>query len=279
MIVRSTLHLLHPEWQGFGLNADVHRGARALAARLFDNRDVVTIDAPEEERLSVTDGVLGLESIARRFESALATVRRASPDRILMVGGTCGVELAPIAYLNERYGGDLAVLWLDAHADLNTPATSPSGHFHGMPLRTLLGDGPAVCTRLIARPLTPRQVFLVGVREFDPAEAEYVARHAIPVLGDDEFREPERVVEAVRAAGYRRAYVHFDVDVLDPSGFPCALMHSAGGGPSVNDAMQVLAALARDLDIAGASVLEYCERDPAWTERLAKAVLGSGLVS
>jgi hypothetical protein len=63
------LRLLHPEWQGYGLNADVLHGARALAARLFRDRDVVTIDAPEHEQLQVKDGVLGLDSIARRVRS------------------------------------------------------------------------------------------------------------------------------------------------------------------------------------------------------------------
>jgi arginase len=50
---------------------------------------------------------------------------------VVTVGGTCGVEAAPVAYLNERYAGDLAIVWFDAHGDLNAPDTSPSGHFHG----------------------------------------------------------------------------------------------------------------------------------------------------
>jgi arginase len=49
--------------------------------------------------------------------------------------------MAPISYLNKLYGGDLAVVWFDAHGDLNSPATSVSQNFHGMPLRCLLGDG------------------------------------------------------------------------------------------------------------------------------------------
>ena len=58
-----------------------------------------------------------------------------------MIGGTCGAEIAPVAYLNNHYESDLAILWFDAHGDLNTPKTSLSGHFHGMVLRTLLGEG------------------------------------------------------------------------------------------------------------------------------------------
>ena len=68
----------------------------------------------------------------------LADLRASAPDIVVTVGGTCGVEAAPVAYLNERYDGNLAVVWFDGHGDLNSPATSPSGHFHGMVLRTLL---------------------------------------------------------------------------------------------------------------------------------------------
>jgi arginase len=270
--VPSTLRLLLPEWQGYGLNADVSRGATALAAALFGDREFVTIDAPDREDLRVVDGVLGLHSIAPRFDRAIGVIRRAAPERIVTVGGTCGVELAPISYLNARYAGDLAVVWIDAHADLNTPATSPSGHFHGMVLRTLLGDGPEACTRGIARALTPAQVVLVGVREFDPPEAEYVSRHAIPVIGDAVFRDPTRIIDLIRAGGRRRLYVHFDVDVLDPAAFPASLMHAPGGGPALGEAAGLVRVLAAEFDVAGLSVLEFCERDPAWTRAVAQAL-------
>jgi arginase len=269
--------LLLPEWQGYGLNADVHRGATALARALFRDREFVTVDAPLEEALRIEAGVLGLASIAPRFERTLDVIRRAAPDRVVIVGGTCGVELAPVAYLNERYAGDLAVLWLDAHADLNTPASSPSGHFHGMALRTLLGEGPEPCTRPIARPLRPGQVFLIGVREFDPSEAEHVSRHGIPVLDDDAFLDVTRVVDLLRARGCRRLYVHFDVDVLNPEGFPAALMHAPGGGPTLELAASLISTLAAELDVVGFSVLEYCDRGEAWTRALAEALLRAGV--
>ena len=276
----STLRLLHPEWQGYGLGAGVHRGATALASALAAegafltpaHSAFLTIDAPEHETLQVVDGVLGLDSIAARLDRTMAELRRLAPDRILMIGGTCGVEVGPVAYLNERYAGDLAVFWLDAHADLNTPASSPSGHFHGMPLRTLLGEGPAACTRHVARPLGVDQVFLVGVREFDPPEADFVRRHGIPVLDDDVFRDPSRLIALARARGFRRAYVHFDVDVLNPEGFPSALMHAPGGGPPLAQAVSAIGALTGAFDAVGLSVLEYCERDPAWTATLARAL-------
>src|SRR4029078_8119073 len=128
---------------------------KKLAAELLSGAPDVTVDVPEHEHLDCVEGVLGLASIAARFAGTLPEPRRRAPDRILSIGGTCGTELAPVAYLNERWGGRMAVLWLDAHADLNPPASSPSGHFHGMVLRTLLGDGPRELTAELHRPLIP----------------------------------------------------------------------------------------------------------------------------
>ena len=95
---------------------------------------------------------------------------------VVTVGGTCGVEAAPVAYLNEQYDGDLAIVWFDAHGDLNAPATSPSGHFHGMVLRTLLGEGPHEYVGELRRPLRPAQLFLAGTRDLDPEESAYILR-------------------------------------------------------------------------------------------------------
>jgi arginase len=267
------MRLLMPEWQGYGLHADAHAGAMALAGATFGTSpDVLVIDAPAKERLQVDDGVLGLHSIAPRLIQATAAIALAAPERIRMIGGTCGVDVAPVAYLNARHNGDLAVLWVDAHADLNTPATSPSSHFHGMALRALLGEGPAVMTRTIAGPLRPEQVFLVGVRDLDPPEAAYVISHALAGFDDAVFEDPAPLVAAIAARRFSRIHVHFDVDVLDPVRFDGSLMRVPGGGPSLDAVIGLIGTLAAAFDLTGLSVLEYCERDPALTRTLAAAI-------
>lgn len=154
--MKHALSLYYPEWQSSGESNAVYIGTKQLIEEFFDPSAFVQVDVPAEESLKTTDGVYGLHSIAPRFKSTLSTLQSKSPSTIFMVGGTCGVEVAPVAYLNEKYQGDLGVVWFDAHGDLNTPSTSPSGHFHGMALRTLLGDGPGDFTREIVRPLMPR---------------------------------------------------------------------------------------------------------------------------
>src|ERR1017187_5257676 len=127
-----------------------------------------------------------------------------------MVGGTCGAEAGPVSYFNELYSGDLAVVWFDAHGDLNTPETSPSGHFHGMVLRTLLGEGASAFSAEISRPLVASQVFLVGTRDLDAAERSYISDANIPVFLDLDDDSVRRVNGAITGAGFRRIYIHID---------------------------------------------------------------------
>src|SRR5437764_234702 len=93
---------------------------------------------------------------------------------VLTIGGDCGVELVPIGVARFRYGPGLGVAWFDAHPDLNTAATSPSGAFHGMVLRSLFGEGDP---DFAADPaLVPGRVALAGTRVFDPEERAAVDR-------------------------------------------------------------------------------------------------------
>jgi arginase len=270
------LSLLNPEWQGYGVDAAVYDGAVSVVRTLFGDAGFVRIDVPAAEALAVRDGVLGLSSIAPRFRHTLDDLRRRAPDRILHVGGTCGAELAPVAWLNERYAGDLAVVWLDAHGDLNTPASSPSGHFHGMALRTLLGQGPVSLTAALRRPLVPRQVFLAGTRDLDSPEAQFVTSAGISVTTCDELAAPEVLVERIRSAGHDHVYVHLDLDVLDPSIFPDALMPTPGGITPAAVA-SAIRALNDAHDVVGLSVVEYCQRSAGGLPQIGQTLRDAGV--
>ena len=254
-----TLHLLYPEWQGSGKSPAVQQGALTIARELFPATDFLSIASPDEEQLDRADGVVGLASIAPRFQQAIAQLRDAAPDRVITVGGTCGVEAAPVGYLNERYGGDLAVVWFDAHADLNTPASSPSGNFHGMILRTLLGEGPEAYVRELRRPLRAEQVFLAATRDLDPPEAAFVSAAGISLTEPAAFGEPERLAAEIRRRGFHHVYLHLDLDALDPGEFPDTLVPTPGGPPLAH-VRQMLQTLSTSFDVAGASIVEYVHR-------------------
>ena len=205
-------------------------------------------------RSIVGGGVLGLSSIAARFRTALARLRESAPDVVVTVGGTCGVEAAPVAYLNERYAGDLAVVWFDAHGDLNTPSSSPSGHFHGMVLRTLLGDGPPEYVAELRRTLQPQQIFLAGTRDLDPGESAFVRDAGISVTPPAAFTDPLAVAAAVRARGFRNVYLHLDMDCFEPDEFPDALVRTPGG-PSFASVAATIVELTAAFDVVGFSLV------------------------
>src|SRR5438477_11639608 len=116
------------------------------------------------------------------------------PDRPVVLGGCCCTHIGAVAGLARRQGR-IGVVWLDAHGDLNTPQSSPSGNQWGMPFRMLLDAGA----------VDPSDVALVGARNLDPPEEEFIGRSGLHV-GE------EGITGALDGAGC--TYVALDVDVL-----------------------------------------------------------------
>ncbi len=158
------------------------------------------------------------------------------PERPLVVGGCCCAHVGAVHGLASRLGR-LAVVWLDAHGDLNTPESSPSGNLWGMPLRMLLDDGT----------VAPEDVALVGARNLDPAEVEFIAESGI----DDSL---ERALDGVDAA-----YVALDLDVLDPS--EAGMFMPEPGGPRVTEVEATLRSAAERSTIVGVGVTGFLHEE------------------
>ena len=89
---------------------------------------------------TVQDGVIDRDIIFRQTQAALAMLRAAAPDRIVTLGGECSVSVVPFTYLAARYGGDVAMVWIDAHPDLTWPGDVYQG-YHAMAVAACMGDG------------------------------------------------------------------------------------------------------------------------------------------
>lgn len=242
----SVAVLCVPQWQGSGATDPriLADGAHATAALVPDARCVTV---PLRDDTSETrDGVRSLAVIAdnlARTREALATL---DGSLVITTGGDCGVELAPIATARSRYGDELTVVWCDAHPDLNSPDTSPSGFIHGMVLRTLLGDGPAALVP--AEPLKPEQVVLAGVRATDPAEDAFLVSSRIRRVG---------VADLATLATLRGpVYIHIDLDVLDPQVFR-SISYQEADGPSPAELRAALAGLVANTTVVGIGITEH----------------------
>jgi arginase len=166
------------------------------------------------------------------LEDQNAALAAALPERPLVLGGCCCAHVGAVHGLARRVG-KLGVVWLDAHGDLNTPETSPSGNLWGMPLRMLLDDGT----------VAPDDVALVGARNLDPGETDFLEQTGI----DDSL---ERALASVDAA-----YVALDLDVLDPS--EADVFMADPGGPSVEEVAGILGKVRARTSVAGLGVTGF----------------------
>lgn len=151
------------------------------------------------------------------------------PELPVVVGGCCCAHVGAVTGLAGR-GGDLGVVWLDAHGDLNTPESSPSGNLWGMPLRMLLDDGI----------VSVEDVALVGARSLDPPETDFLAETGI----DDSL---DRALDGVDAV-----YVALDLDVLDPG--EIAVFVPEPDGLRVDEVEAIISDVARRTPVAGIGV-------------------------
>ncbi len=148
----------------------------------------------------------------------------------LVLGGDHSIAAGTVSGVSNHYrkrGHKVGLIWVDAHTDMNTPATSPSGNVHGMPLACLVGKGPKALTHLLgyAPKVDPRNVALVGIRDVDLLEAPHVKKSGVRVFTMrhiDEKGLPRVMEEAIEIASAGTAGVHlsFDMDSVDPDEAP-----------------------------------------------------------
>lgn len=158
----------------------------------------------------------------------------------LVLGGDHSIAVGTVAGVTRFFkekSQNLGVIWLDAHADINTPETSLSGNVHGMPLAAILGHGaPGLLNLGPSTPMIdPKHAVLIGIRDLDPAEKEMVRKvgiKAYTMRDIDELGLRKVMEDAIRIATTGTAGFHcsMDVDWLDPSIAPGVGTPVAGGG-------------------------------------------------
>ncbi|MER7480252.1 arginase family protein [Streptomyces sp. NPDC126510] len=261
------------QWQGSG--ATTAGRLRSGAARLAELM-------PQERRRRVVidsgvgnsqGGVRNADVLERHLQSVREALAEVPPgETTVTIGGDCGVDLAPVETALSVFGDRLTLVWFDAHADLNTPQSSPSGAFHGMVLRALLGDGPEGLRPV--RSVSADRVVLAGARSLDPGERDLVERRGIRHIGVEQLTRPGPLLAQVRATSAEAVYVHIDLDVLDPQVFP-AVGTPEPGGLGVEHLLAAVRALTNEFMLAGIALTEY-ERteDTAQEEAVLRQIVG-----
>ena len=258
-----TTVLCAAQWQGSASEKAPLLAPGALRTAGLLRADAVVMVPIGQGSGEIVDGVRDREVLIENFQ-AIGEKLAGIDDFVLTVGGDCAVDIAPIVAARQRYGDELTVLWIDAHPDVYGPGELPSGAFHAMVVRTLLGDGPAALTP--ARMLAPAQVILAGIRAGGDSERDYLRKTGLRVHGVDDL---EKAFDGLSGP----VYVHFDLDVLDPAEFG-SVGYPEPGGPRFSR----LAELVSGLDnVVGAAITEHAPSgdNPAEAEMIRR--LGDAL--
>ncbi|MEP7291184.1 MAG: arginase [Chloroflexota bacterium] len=217
------------------------------------------------------------------YEQVQATLE--GGERVITLGGDHSVALGTVAAALTQ-PGSTGVLWIDAHGDFNTPATTPSGNVHGMVVSSLMGICPEVLTIGAVR-LRPEQIVQIGIRDLDAEEKIELARSGIKVFTMrevDELGMAETVHQALKwLGGVASLHVSFDMDSLDPNIAP-GVGTPVPGGLTYREAHLLLEMLAddgrvRSLDLVEVNpILDTHNMTAACAVELAASLFGSRIL-
>lgn len=268
--VERTLRLVFPQWQG-GNNSAYHLGSQLLSwlAPPTDGPiEEVAVALPTSAPLQTESGIVARSTLLAQMHEARRRIERHRPDKLVVLGGDCLVDLAPFAYLNERYKGDLALLWVDAHPDIMTPAQF--SHAHAMVLGNLLGHGDPDFVAGVSLPFKPANVLYVGVNDPTSWEASEMEHLQLQNVSPDEVRRAgsQQILEWFASTGAKHLAIHFDLDVLDPAAFRSVLFADpqaseekfdgiARGQLTIRQVVSLLADVANTADVVGIGITEH----------------------
>lgn len=177
----------------------------------------------------------------------------------LVLGGDHSIAMGTVAGLLDAWG-DVGVLWVDAHGDINTPDTSPSGNVHGMPVATILGkSGLGARLGWTSRAVNPRRVVLFGTRTLDAGERLAIRELGVRMFTMSEIDQRgvtacvEEAISHLQGAG--GIHISFDIDAVDPLEAP-GVGTPWPGGLTYREAHLAMELLAASGDVSSMEVVE-----------------------
>ncbi len=237
------------EYKGMG-DAPAALRKAGLAKAVGVGRDLGDVEIPPLRKDALEGTVKNLSQFRDATERIFNAVSASGAEPAVVIGGECSETVGAMAGFAQGFGGKAGMLWLDAHGDFNTPATSPSGYIGGMCLAIACGKASDLGLGLDGRyPLAEERLVHVGSRALDQPEVEafnsspaklYTAQH-VKKAGAADVAE-----EAARHLENRSDWIacHLDVDVVDPEFIP-AVNYPTSGGLTADEASMIMRAVLR----------------------------------
>ncbi|MDR2917325.1 MAG: arginase family protein [Tannerella sp.] len=269
----STLRLIYPQWQGGIVNHyfpdlpadDAARGyylGSHLLNFLAPDNGQKTVEVPvslDPDDRATEKGINARNVIVKQSKAALNLLKENNPERIITLGGECAVSVIPFSYLAARYPDDLAIVWIDAHPDLNLPYDRYEG-YHAMALSACLGIGDEEITEMLPGKVDASKAILVGVRSWDEGIQKRQNEWGIKGLSPAEVAENSTpVMNWLKETGVSKVVIHFDMDVLDPAEMRAAVGDDPDG-MKIAEVVRVINDIGSQYDIVGLTVAEPLPR-------------------
>src|ERR1700735_2770404 len=245
----------------------------------------IPVPQPEEQHYGEKNAKY-LEEIVETCKGLADVVRKTLDEDLfpLVLGGAHSIAVGTIAGVAAHFHKQskrVGMIWLDAHGDMNTPDSSPSGNVHGMPVASIMGFGPPDLVGLgnVKPMVEPRNIALVGIRDIDSKERKLVKEsgvHVFTMRDIDERGMREVMSEALRFASAETAgiAVSLDMDLVDPTDAP-GVGTPVRGGVTYREAPLGLEMIA---DSDAMVSMELVEINPVIDEHNTTALLGVELV-
>ena len=248
--------LVNGQWQG-GADISVLYGAKEIENLYLSdiNYDKAYV-SDNENNLPVKNNIVGYEIIKTQMNQTFQNLEADRPDKLFTIGGGCDADFPSIAYMNQKYSGNLKILYFDAHGDINSPEESESKLFYGMPLRCLMKDLDSSVFPFIRYGINPEQLIHIGARELDNAEMQFMNKNKIQRITVEDLTDEKIDFTRTTSLHNKKVYIHLDLDVLEPQEFPHTPLPVQKGIP-VKILKNVLESLKQSCCITGFGIFEY----------------------
>lgn len=271
----KTIRLIYPQWQGGHIahwitevkDPEVASRGYYLGAQLLNflapenGQDTYTVPiATDIIDREITDGVMDKMPIIKQTKAALDILRVQNPDRIVTLGGECSVSVVPFTYLADKYNGDVAMVWIDAHPDITLPGDIYPA-YHAMAVTACMGLGDRQIVSELPSKITPSNILFVGLRDWERDEIktrqeQYGIRHLTP---EDVRDNSNAVLNWLKSCEASKVVIHFDMDVLDPAEI-IAAVGVVPNGMKIAEVVRVINDIAKEKEIVGLTIAEPMPR-------------------
>lgn len=271
----ETIRLIYPQWQGGivthwmpDIPADDASRGYYLGAQLLNllapQSSQKVVEVPVSLAIGerkVEKGISDYRVIFEQTKVALSKLRENNPKRVVTLGGECSVSVVPFTYLAEKYPEDVAIVWIDAHPDINLPYDEYKG-YHAMALTACLGQGDEELMNLLPARIDASKALIVGLRawESEGGTPERQQKLGIKSLSPTEVADSSQAILTwLKETGVSKVVIHFDLDVLDPAEI-IAGVGVEPNGLKIEETVRIINDVASAYDLVGLTIAEPMPR-------------------